>query len=105
MILIWGSPVLMTDNRSVIQQLFYILLDTDPSFLCNCFKMMEREIFSELLAMVDNLLQQTSLIRGKEIENGTLEVSQDFFSLCFSVSSILPTSTSVWTCWKSSTKS
>ncbi|CAD5207851.1 unnamed protein product [Bursaphelenchus okinawaensis] len=75
LIIIWSNPALMADNRHAVQQIFVSLLENEPTFLYDCFKALERETFSELLAITDNLVQAVNMSRSREIENELMDIN------------------------------
>uniref|UniRef100_A0A1I7S1Y3 Non-specific protein-tyrosine kinase n=1 Tax=Bursaphelenchus xylophilus TaxID=6326 RepID=A0A1I7S1Y3_BURXY len=78
LIIIWSNPALMAENRHAVQQIFVSLLETEPTFLQDCYKALERETFSELLAITDNLVQAVNMCRSREFETEIMDINGSF---------------------------
>lgn len=68
MIVLYSSPTVAAENRAFITNIFVILFDADTSFLYDSFRLMEREIFSELLSVLESSLNFTPICRLRDSE-------------------------------------
>ncbi|KAI6203275.1 hypothetical protein M3Y94_00537300 [Aphelenchoides besseyi] len=68
MIVLWGSPAVMAEHRAFVTNIFIILFDMDTDFLYDASRLMDREIFSELLVILESALNFTPICRLRDYE-------------------------------------
>lgn len=68
LLLLFGSHTSGTEHKSFIISIFTVLFNTDPSFLYDSYRLMDRESFSELLSVLETALTFTPIYRLRDVE-------------------------------------
>ena len=70
MIVLWSSPTVNAEQQAFLTNIFIVLFDIDCDFLYDCYKLMDREVFSELLVVLETALSFTPIGRIGDEEFG-----------------------------------
>lgn len=69
LLLLYGSPnASSTEPRAFIIHIFTVLFYTDPSFIYDSYRLMDRETFTELLSVIESALNFAPVYRLRDFD-------------------------------------